>query len=365
MDPTQFLLQLQKKSPAPKLAAGYLFLGSELFSRDGCRKALVGAVLRPEDREGGLVEYDLAETPLQTLIDDARTLSLFNASRLIIGYNAEALLGRGRPLDREAGPEEEEGESAGPARGGLLEDYFRRPTPGVTLLFEAVRLDWDDRDEKKKLEALARFFAAVPVKVELRRIDQRAALEGAEALARQNGLRIAGSLLAELAEALGYDMARIATEISKLAVYSGGEREITREMLAALVPAARSSGLFELTDALAARNRKRALEILDTLARMDVYLPLQVNFLAGLFRHALAVKESGARSEMEVSRLFNRLGLPIWPARARQALDTARRFSLEQLERAVMLLFETDRDLRRERPEDRIVMEQLVWELTR
>ena len=362
MDPAQLLLQLQRKGPAPKLAAGYLFLGSELFSRDGCRKALIGAVLRPEEREGGLVEYDLGETALEALIDDARTLSLFNPSRLIVGYNAEAVTGRGRRAEETA---EEDEESGGRAKAGLLENYFARPTPGVVLLFEAVRLDWDDRDEKKKLEALERFFAAVPVKIELRRIDQRAALEGARSLALQNQLQIEDALLAELAEALGHDMVRIANEISKLAVYSGGKGEITRETLAALVPEARSSGLFELTDALAARNRKRALEILDTLARMDVYLPLQVNFLAGLFRHALAVKESGARSETDVSRLFNRLGLPIWPARARQALETARRFSREQLERAVILLFETDRDLRRERPDDRIIMEQLVWELTR
>jgi len=369
VDPAQFLSQLKKKPGASNLAAGYLLLGSELFSRDGCRRALIEAALRPEDRESGLVEYDLSDTPLESLIDDARTLSLFSTSRVIIGYNAEAVAGRGKAAGRggeaENSADEEDAEGAAPARTGVLEGYFDRPTPGVVLLFEALRFDWDDRDEKKKLETLSRTFAAVPVKIELRRLDPRAALEGSRLLAQQNRLKISEALLAELADALNYEMARLANEISKLALYSGGEREITREILTELVPEARSSGLFELTDALAARNRQRALEILDTLARMDVYLPLQVNFLAGLFRHALAVKESGARSETEVSRLFDRLGLPVWPARARQALDTARRFSREQLERAVVLLFETDRDLRRDRPDDKLVMEQLVWELTR
>lgn len=354
MDPAQFLVQLQKAGPGP----GCLFLGHELFSRDGCRRALIEAALPAGERESGLVEYDLAETTLQAVIEDARTLSLFSPARLIVAYNAEAMLPRGR----EAGEEEEE--SSGSA-AGLLDAYFRGPTPGVVLLIEALRFDWDDRDEKKKLERLARFFSAVPVQVEFRRLDPRAVLEGARRLARQSRLPIADPILGELAEALGHDMARVANEIAKLAVYSAGKQEITREILAALVPEARTSGLFELANALAARDRMRALQILDTLTRMDVYLPLQVSFLAGVFRYALAVKESGARNSREVMRLFAKLGLPIWPARAQQAMETAGRFSREQLERALVLLFETDRDLRRERPDDRVVMERLVWALTR
>jgi DNA polymerase-3 subunit delta len=357
VDPAQFLLQLQKSRPA----AGYLFLGNELFSRDACRKALLEAALPPEDREAGLVQYDLSETTLDAVLEDARTLSLFAGARLIIAYNAEALLLRARDTD-----DAEQAELSRDRQGAddPFRGYFRNPTPGAVILIEALRFDWDDRDESKKLERLAKYFSAVPVTVEMRRLDPRAALEGARRLARQHQLAIGDPLLAELAEALGHDMARIANEISKLALYAGGGKEITRDDLAALVPEARTSGLFELTDALAARDRTRALEILDTLTRMDVYLPLQISFLAGVFRYALAVKQAGVRNAGEVNRLFQRLGLPVWPARAQQALETANRFTRAQLERAMVLLFETDRDLRRDRPDDRIVMERLVWTLT-
>jgi len=353
VDPAQFLVACRKKAP---LGAGYALLGDELFSRDGCRQALVEAALPPQDRQAGLVEFDLGETSLDRVIAEARTLSLFAPSRLIVAYNAEAVLGRGAEA-----ADDEQGRA--PAAAGL-EAYFERPTPGVVLLFEALRFNWDDRDEKKKLERLAKFFAAVPVKIELKRLNPRAALEGARRLAEREPLAISEELLAELAEALGYDMGRIAGEIRKLAVYSGGRQQITRQTLAELVPEARTSGLFELTDVLGAKNRLRALEILDNLTRMDVYLPLQVNFLAGLFRYALAVKEAGARNPGEAMRLFNRLGVPIWPARAQQAVETAARFTRQQLEGAVFLLFATDRDLRRDRPDDRIIMERLVWELT-
>ncbi|MBI3667378.1 MAG: hypothetical protein HY236_14330, partial [Acidobacteria bacterium] len=56
--------------------------------------------------------------------------------------------------------------------------------------------------------------------------------------------------------------------------------------------------------------------------------------------------------------------LPVWPARVRQTLQTASRFSRPQLEQAVELMFKTDLDLRQDRPEDRVVMEKLVWTLT-
>ena len=54
----------------------------------------------------------------------------------------------------------------------------------------------------------------------------------------------------------------------------------------------------------------------------------------------------------------------MWPARARQILDVGQKFSRLELERALIALFQADRDLRRERPNDRIIIEQLVVEMT-
>jgi DNA polymerase III delta subunit len=63
-------------------------------------------------------------------------------------------------------------------------------------------------------------------------------------------------------------------------------------------------------------------------------------------------------------RIFNQHNIRIWPARAKQIVEIARQFSQAELERAVGAMFEADRDLRRERPDDRVVMEQLVVNLT-
>jgi DNA polymerase-3 subunit delta len=53
----------------------------------------------------------------------------------------------------------------------------------------------------------------------------------------------------------------------------------------------------------------------------------------------------------------------MWGSRAEQVSLTSARFSKEQLERGLTLIFETDRDLRSARPDDRIVVENFVIKL--
>jgi DNA polymerase III delta subunit len=139
---------------------------------------------------------------------------------------------------------------------------------------------------------------------------------------------------------------------------------VTREDLEVLIPEARQSGVFELTDALAQKDRSRALELVNTLAATGEYWPLQLSMLARLFRQALAAKEQGARGVPQITRMFQAQGTPMWPARAHQILDVGRKFSRRELERALVGLFHADRDLRRERPNDRLIIEQLVLEMT-
>ena len=349
MKPKALLTQLEKGRPA----AGYLFLGNEMFFRDRCRQALIRAVLGEASGGGeGLIEFDLKEQPIETLLDEARTFSLFASARLIVAANAEAALPR-RVTSRGDAPE-----AAG------LTAYFRDPTPGVTVVLECRRYDWNDREEKGKLERVAKFYSAVPQTVELAPLTASEALALSQRAAKHHNIEVAAELLAELVEMLGNDMARLSADLEKLALYLGSRRAVTRQDLEVLIPEARQSGVFELTDALARKDRSQALKLVDTLAKTGEYWPLQLSMLARLFRQALAAKEQGARAVPQITRLFQAQGAPMWPARARQILDVGQKFSRLELERALIALFHADRDLRRERPSDRIIIEQLVVEMT-
>ena len=159
-------------------------------------------------------------------------------------------------------------------------------------------------------------------------------------------------------------MGRIANELEKLSLYVEKEAPVTSADIEALVPEARQSGMYEFYDALSRKDRRRALDVLDTLAGTGEYWPIQINLLASLFRHALVVSEQKLRNAHDVGRFFQGHGLRMWPTRARQVLEIAGRFTRAELETALRRLFHADRDLRRQRPDDRIIMEQLVLSLT-
>lgn len=353
MTPQQFLARMKRNQIAP----AYLFLGAEPYQGRRCREALIAAVLPPEEREHGLTQHDLSESSLTQVVDDARSLSLFAASRVILVANAEAALPRQKS-------EEEDDESA--ATGGGADElaaYLKDPSPGVTLLLQAARFTFEG-EEKKKIERVRKFYSAISDTVELDRFSLDEARTEARHLARQAGIAIDEAALDLLVEALGGDVARISLEIEKLSLFCAGGRPVSLEDIAALVPDARSATIFALVNALGRRDRARALQILDTLCREGEYLPLALAFLSTQFRLALVARESGLRSPQQIQGHFSRSGVPMWSSRAEQVFQTVSKFSREQLEQGMKLIFAADRDLRSARPDDRIVMERFVLELT-
>lgn len=355
MTPRQFLAQIREGAPPP----AYLFLGPEPYQRQFCRKALIERALPEPDREAGLTHYDLEETALPAVLEDACCLSLFAAHRLIRVSNAEAALPRGR-----AAAEPAEGDAAGKdSSPGLLAEYLKKPVEGVVLLFEAARYEFEGED-KAKLERVRRFYSAIPAVVEFARLSSEQARQLAHNLARRADLKIAEAELDLLVEALGADAARIAAEIEKLRLYAAGRKEITAEDISALVPDARATTIFALVNALGQNDRVRSLDILNTLIRQSEYLPLALSFLSTQFRFALAAKEAGLRSPQQIQAHAAKLGIPMWPSRAEQVCRTAASFSKEQIMAALESIYEADRSLRDVRPDDRVVMEELIFRLT-
>jgi DNA polymerase III subunit delta len=353
MTPEQFLDQLQKKGPQP----AYLFLGPESYNRDRCRKALIAKVLGEEDRESGFTKHDLEETPLAAALDDARSLSLFASKRVIWLARAEAALPRGKAV---VGREDDESTTSGDA--DALTAYLREPTPDVVVVVDSARFEFEGED-KARLERVQKFFSVIPAQVEFRPFAPDAARAFAQSQAKKAGLQLPLVELALLLEATGGDASRIAVEIEKLSLYAGS-RKVTAEDILALVPDAQAANIFALVAALGRGDRKRSLELLDMLAREGEYMPLALTFLATQFRMALAARDAGLRGANAIQGHFNKLGARIWPERARQIEQTVESFPKERLERAIHRVFEADRSLRDARPDDRIVMEEMILSLT-
>lgn len=348
MTPEQFLQRLGKEPPAPV----YLFLGPELYQLAACRRALVEKMLAAEDREEGLTRHDLDQTALAAVLDDARSLSLFARERIVWVASAESVLPRGKS----AGEEEK-------AAASELAAYVQHPTPGTVLVFEASRYGFDG-DDRAKIERVQKFYSAISNVVEFHPYSIESARRLAQDLAKAAGLQIGLAEMGLLVESLAGDPSRISNEIEKLRLYTAGKRKVTVDDIALLSPAAYESTLFALVGALGRGDRERSLACLDALLRAGEHLPLALTFLATQFRLAMAARDEGLKTAAQIQTYFTREGIRIWRDRAEQVHQTMSAFPNEKLSRAIEKIFWADKALRDARPDDRVVLEDLVFSLT-
>jgi len=353
MTPEQIRRDLTKNPPAPL----YLFVGSEGFERAKCRKALLKSVLGVDnatDAGDGYTHLDLSEMKIDEALDDARAMSLFVTKRLIWIASAESVLPRGKAISDDP----ESGHTAG------LVAYAKRPSPDAVVVFECSRYDFDNSDDRPRIERLQKFYAAIRFVVEFKALGAAEARAMAQDAVQRTKLQIGVSELGQLIDACAGDAFRINSEIEKLSLYAGTTRKITTADLAALVPNARTSTIFALVAALGRGDRSRSLDILDALVREGEYLPLALTFVASQFRYALVAHEAKLRSTQAIQGHFAKLGIRMWGDRSNQVLETMTSFSQARTEKAIRLLFNADRGLRDTRPDDRSVFENLILELT-
>jgi DNA polymerase-3 subunit delta len=240
---------------------------------------------------------------------------------------------------------------------------LKNPPPGVIVILQCSRFEFDG-DDKAKIERVQKFYGCVGGQVEFPHPTPLEARALAQLLARDAGLRLTADAMELLVEATGNNSTRIAIEIEKLGLLTGEGGPITIEQIQKMVPDARESTIFALVAAMGRRDRRGALEVLDTLVREGEYLPLALSFLAGQFRMAITAKEARLAGAAQIQQYFSRQGVPMWKARAEQVAQTAQAFTLPQMRSAVQGLFRADRGLRDTRPDDRIIMEQLILALT-
>jgi DNA polymerase-3 subunit delta len=329
-------------------------VGPDGFLRGLCKEALLAVVLPEEaDRESGWSRWDLVETTLAQVLDDASAMSLFATKRLIWVAGAEGAVPKGRAKkdDEEAGGLKE------------LDAYLKSPTPDTTIVFDCSRYDFDG-DDKTKVENLRKFYASVKMQVEFPRFTPDAARRLALELAAEKKIRLGAAEVELLIEATGAEASRVAQEIEKLSLYAKPGQTITAQDLTLLVPNARAANIFGLVAAIGQGNRAKSLDILDTLIREGEYLPLALQFLSTQFRLALAGHEAKLKGAGAIQAHFSKSGTPMWRARAEQVEQTMTAFGPARLKKAMRLVYAADQALRDTRPDDKTVMEDFVWKVT-
>ncbi|MGB6827867.1 MAG: DNA polymerase III subunit delta [Terracidiphilus sp.] len=355
---TRFVAEIEAAAAGTgKLQPGYVLAGDEVFLLDRCRAALLKAFVPHELRDFSLSDLDLASTNIFEVLDRAQTPSLMAPFQLIFVRNVRQLYTRGAKKDEFAG----------------LDRYFKSPNPQALLVFVAdfLRITNDTRrmemDDKNSFERLQETLGAHCGMVELARVNDEDAMRWAVSTAQASGVKLEPDAARELVDALGADMMLVASELEKLLLFASGRSRITLGDVETMVLGAKQRSLYELTDAISAKDRVRALALLHGLlnssdAGEDAAIG-HLYMLARTFRQMLVILEKNVRDTRAIWQALWQ-GFRIPPFAAEDLIRQARRYkSRRELTRALRLVARADLELRSSPPDKRLVLERLVYDL--
>jgi DNA polymerase-3 subunit delta len=340
-----------------KLRPAYVFVGDEVFFRKRCREAILEHLVPTDLRDFSLFDFDLSETDLTEVLDRARTPSLMAPFQVFFVRGVKNLFGRGSNEEKLA----------------AIEDYCKDPNPNATLIFiadhisipaDARRMDMQDKDRYQRIRETMGQFCAI---IELARVEEGEVVRWLSEYCATRNIKIDADAARELVDALGGDMMMVSNELEKLILYVGEKKRITLGDVETMVLAAKQRTLYELTDAISARDRVRALEILDAILSTGEGEEAAIGhlyMLAKTFRQMLVILERNVRDQrMLWAALWQGFRVP--PFAADDIIKQARRYkSKRELTRAIRLVAKTDLALRSNPPSKRLVLEKLVLDLT-
>jgi len=175
--------------------------------------------------------------------------------------------------------------------------------------------------------------------------------------ARNVGVKITPEATSLLANFIGNNLRLLANELDKLATYVGKGATINVEDVRQLSAQVQEARIFDLTDALALRNRKQALNLLHDLLS-DGEPPLKLlSIITTQVRTLLLVKEL-AQKGMRGAQIASTLGMA--PFIVDKALRQVNNFTPAQLEGAYRQLLSTDAGLKRSRFTPEMALDLLV-----
>jgi len=349
----RFLAEIKEN----KLRPGYVLIGDDVFLYERCRRAVLAALVPDEMRDFCLSDIDLAETSIFEALDRAQTPSLMAPFQVLFIRNLKNLYTRGAKKDEFA----------------AIDAYFRSPNPQALVLFVADhiripsdprRMDYDDRNRYDRIRETLGDWCGI---VELARVDETDALKWIATEAKRREVQVDQDAARELADALGADMMLIASELEKLILFVGAKKLVTLGDVETMVLAAKQRSLYELTDAISAKDRARAVALLHGLLNAsdggeDSAIG-HLYMLARTFRQMLVILEKNVRDSRAIwQALWQGFRMP--PFAAEDVIRQARRYkSRRELTRALRLIARADLELRSQPPDKRLVLERLVLDL--
>ncbi|MBB4825781.1 DNA polymerase-3 subunit delta [Sporosarcina luteola] len=308
-----------KKIEAGQLAPVYLLTGVEQHIFDSTIKRIVKAM--PDIEEASIIRYDLDETPVEIVLEEADTLPFLEDRKLIIANNASFLKASDKTKEKIV------------HNLDFLQSWLTNPSPTAIVVFTAPyeKLDGRLRVTKTMLEK-----AEV---IEANRLTGRDLTTWIQQEAGAHGMQITGEIAQLLVDWVGDDLLMLSNELLKIAMYTGGNGDVTEDVIEKLVPRTPEMDVFRLTDAYLAGKVKEAISIYHDLLRNGEEPIMLTSLLAGQIRlmvHVSSLQRKGYHGQ-QIAKTLN-----VHPYRVKLILENRQLPSMERLMELLAKLAEID-----------------------
>jgi DNA polymerase III subunit delta len=309
----------------------YLVLGPEIYQ---CRSAIAllkKHALSPDSAAFDFSEFNAGEASIDEIMEAGGTFPMVSKRRLVLVADVEHLKesDQGRLLDS-------------------LTDLSKRSM--LVLLAEEL-------DHRKKFYKTLRDKHCV---AEFSKLKGVALEHWAEAFIRKQGYRSSSPTIKKIVELVGSDLQTLASELEKLMLSSGKEKDISKTAVEDLVRASRQHGIFELINAIGQRDRAGALRSLANLLSMGEHPLVVVTMMARHCRQILIAKE-GLLQGSNTHDIASAAQIP--PFILDQFLRQARAIDAASIQEMYIRLAEIDKRLKSTSLDGRIMLEALICAL--
>ncbi len=321
--------ELVNRIKAGKIDTLYHFTGEEDFLKEEAWRK-ISSILIPHD----LKSFNLSllygsETSAVEIINEASTLPINSEKRLLVVFDIHKL---------------------SPFYKDVLLSYLPK-LPHFTCLILI----------SPKLTSKTKFYSALDklaTTVDFRRLYDDQIPAWVQAKVKEYGKRIETGALQILHNYVGNNLSDLASEIEKLVMYVGDQERISSSDAELVVGQSKNYNIFQLNDAIGERQCRKALEILKEVFLLGEKPGTVIFRLAEHLERLIRTKNFVPQKGASLASI-----LKVHPYFVKKYPSQAGNFSQEELERGLVLLYQTDVGLRSSLMPDGILMEILVYKL--
>lgn len=329
---------LKKAIKDKEIGSLYLFYGPEEYLKRNYTDYIEANLLSDDFKLLNKVVLEGKASP-SAIIDNCETLPVFSDKRMVIVKNSGLFKGKKKA---------EEADKKGKANDSLAQFLQNVPEHACLIFIET------EIDKRIKYVDLIKKNGLI-VEFDYRKPEELAAwvIKRVKAGNHEVDLKTA----AQLVEYCEPGMDDISNEINKLCAYAGDRQKISLTDIKKVCTKSVKSRVFDLTDAIAAKQCAKALTLLNDMVVLKEPMPKVMYMIARQFRQLLQVKLLSLEGATQ-AEITSRLKLP--PYFSGKILKQAQRFSLEKLESAISTGLELDLAIKTGKMEDKAAIELMI-----